>query len=159
MAKRQTRRTLSLNVQLYEQLQKHCEASNISMSQAVERLLVDVLKLQQPVRILRSHPPAREVTLGKQAREAQERRRACRMSVAEVHAIPFPVAPALVNQAERVAAFCAVCIEDIEGVPVHEPLGRDGAMVAVCTTCSTTPAQPTGKLSKRAGFNPRWAKR
>jgi hypothetical protein len=34
-------------------------------------------------------------------------------------------------------SFCAICGDDIVGVPRREPLGRDDAMVAVCDDCAT----------------------
>jgi hypothetical protein len=34
-------------------------------------------------------------------------------------------------------AFCAICGDDIVGVPRRESLGKDDAMVAVCDDCAT----------------------
>ena len=34
--------------------------------------------------------------------------------------------------------FCAICIADIVGEPVFEPLGKDDALVAVCHRCAGT---------------------
>lgn len=35
------------------------------------------------------------------------------------------------------ANWCALCTADIPGTPLREPLGRDGALVNVCTSCAT----------------------
>jgi hypothetical protein len=35
--------------------------------------------------------------------------------------------------------FCAICTNDLGGSDRREPMGRDGAMVAVCTPCATEP--------------------
>lgn len=34
-------------------------------------------------------------------------------------------------------AFCALCLDTIAGPPRQQPLGRDNAMVNVCTTCDS----------------------
>lgn len=31
--------------------------------------------------------------------------------------------------------FCAICVEPIIGEPRRAPLGRDGALVAICAAC------------------------
>lgn len=36
--------------------------------------------------------------------------------------------------------FCALCLDDIEGVPRKQPLGRDDALVKVCNTCDSAHA-------------------
>jgi hypothetical protein len=33
-------------------------------------------------------------------------------------------------------SFCAICTADIAGEPTREPLGKGGAMVAVCSSCA-----------------------
>lgn len=37
---------------------------------------------------------------------------------------------------EGADVICAICTDEIPGIPKREPLGRDGGMVAVCDGCS-----------------------
>jgi hypothetical protein len=49
-------------------------------------------------------------------------------------------------------SFCAICASDIIGDVVREPLGKLGALVAVCVDCRTK--TPTANYGKRPAYDP-----
>lgn len=41
--------------------------------------------------------------------------------------------------------FCAACIDDLKGMPLHEePIGRRGGVVKLCSKCATEPVRERG---------------
>lgn len=58
MAKRQTRRSISVSRQTYERLKTYCETNQISMSQFVERRVGDFLGRWEPPPVTRTEPTA-----------------------------------------------------------------------------------------------------
>lgn len=57
MAKKQTRRSISVSRSTYERLKAFCEANNVSMSQLVETRVNDFLGGDAPTEALRPIPP------------------------------------------------------------------------------------------------------
>lgn len=58
--------------------------------------------------------------------------------------------------------FCAACITDLVGMPLHEePIGRGGGLVRLCSRCATEPVRERDNLFNHsgggAGFNSRHA--
>ncbi len=47
---------------------------------------------------------------------------------------------ARLRSVELRSSFCAICVDPIAGTPLREPLGKRGAMVNVCSDCSTLAA-------------------
>jgi hypothetical protein len=47
--------------------------------------------------------------------------------------------PTMRAQPSEPTPCCAICTAEITGTPRREPMGRGGAMVAVCTPCATEP--------------------
>jgi len=64
MAKKQTRRSISISVKLYEHLRQHCDERNLSMSGFVEDRIREHLGMDKvasrPRPSMRARPPARE---------------------------------------------------------------------------------------------------
>lgn len=67
----------------------------------------------------------------------------------------------MIPHRQALAPTCAICVSTIRGEVLREPLGRNDAMVAVCSSCSTerpeirpssTPAYFCGEEPHVAGF-------
>ena len=163
MAKIQTRRSLSINRALYEQLKTHCAAKNLPMAQELERLVRVELGLSCADAGAEPGPP----NSGNVFRDGRWRRPD--PVVRETLPLACVASRAQIDQAARdryrqrndlppidSATFCAICTADVKPPVMREPLGRDGALVVVCTKCSSAPIKPDGQMINRVGSALRW---
>lgn len=131
MALRQTRRTISLNRSLYEQVKAYCEPRRIHMAQLLEGLLCAALDIPQQTQTPRSQ--MKPIELGPHALAARARRKGPtfhRLTRGEVQRVLSRITKPMP---------CALCTHEIVGPIAREPLGKDGAMVALCSGCAGEP--------------------
>jgi len=181
MAKKQKRRTISISPSMYQRLKDYCVTTGTPMSALVEKLVSAELHIPAPdvagqrsasgklgcqvrwaghVRTTPT-PPSPEVQQRK--REARE---AARMTKSEVDRALALERARLLRPAQAIAPLqlapppcCAICTDEIRGDHTREPLGKAGALVIVCSDCSSTAADPQGALRIKAGYEPRWTRK
>lgn len=134
MAKRQTRRTVSLKGALYKRVIPFAAAHNIPASQLTEQAIEAVLdgRLQLKPKIVYGPPekPSRQ-----SARQRWRTRRQLPIPQPPAPVVRLVVAPRTIHP----AATCACCISPIPAStdrPIMVPWGRDNAMVRICESCS-----------------------
>lgn len=131
-----TRRTISLQLELYDRVQARATADAISMSQIATQLLERWLAGE-----ISLAPAEHAATLRWRTRRARgiEESEPCIGRNARHETGMTPIANLhRPKRVEKTPGLCAICAEDSLDV-VQEPLGRGNALVNVCVDCRTHP--------------------
>jgi hypothetical protein len=123
MARKQTRRTVSLNRDIYERAKKQADREGKSLAHAVTDALLGWLKGKAPD-LVHMDPDVVGRAVAARERKAQQ----------------FTTVVSYVR-----APFCAVCAE-VAPPYVLRPLGKNDTPVAVCKSCDTVHPR-SGRIS------------